>query len=132
VGLTKTEFMDIAQQMAESVWDFHDRFAVESLAGLPLPPLRGIEHVFGQLSEGRLQMQMEEVNELQEAVDLDEKDNAFEEAADVLYVALGTILVYDKFGYYGCQKVIVKNNNKTLGSHAIDENGKIVRKVVAQ
>ena len=51
------------------------------------------------------------------------------EAVDVLYVAIGTVLRLDsRISKVALKEVIDKNNNKTLITHYINEAGKVSRR----
>ena len=54
--------------------------------------------------------------------------NVANEAVDVLYVALGTIISIDKeLAVSALNEVIEKNNNKTDKTHYLNPEGKVVK-----
>lgn len=115
--ISKEDFLETVKEMAESVYDFHDRFEIDS-------------HdltVFEVLNQ-RVLLQCEEVGELCRALNKGMIDNAFEEAADALYIALGTIVSSSYFGLEACKQVAEKNNNKTPDNCTFSATGKIVKK----
>ncbi len=112
-------FVATAARLAGEVYDFHERWALES--GTPLEVLIR-----------RTPMLDEEVRELKDeierrAADFDEPAMA-EEAADVLFVALGHMEQLGAVGLAGMEAVTVKNIAKTTKSHfKHPETGKVTR-----
>ena len=108
-GLSDREqFVAAAARLAAEVYDFHERWALES--GTPL-----------EVMVRRTPMLDEEVRELREEVErpASEFDEAAmaEEAADVLFVALGHMEQLGAAGLAGMDAVTEKNIAKTTASH---------------
>ncbi|MDP6823888.1 MAG: MazG nucleotide pyrophosphohydrolase domain-containing protein [Dehalococcoidia bacterium] len=108
-GLSDRElFVGAAARLAAEVYDFHERWALES--GTPL-----------EVMVRRTPMLDEEVRELREEVErpASEFDEAAmaEEAADVLFVALGHMEQLGAVGLAGMDAVTEKNIAKTTASH---------------
>lgn len=104
----RERFIATAARLAAEVYDFHERWALES--GTPLEVLIK-----------RTPMLDEEVRELREEVErpsseFDEAAMA-EEAADVLFVALGHMEQLRGIGLAGMEAVTAKNIAKTTKSH---------------
>lgn len=116
----RERFIATAARLAAEVYDFHDRWALES--GTPLEVMRR-----------RSPMLDEEVRELREEVDrpapaFDEAAMG-EEAADVLFVALGHMEQLGAVGLAGMDAVTAKNIAKTTKSHFLHpETGKVTRR----
>jgi NTP pyrophosphatase (non-canonical NTP hydrolase) len=112
-------FVATAARLAGEVYDFHERWALES--GMPLEVLIR-----------RTPMLDEEVRELKDEIerkpaDFDEPAMA-EEAADVLFVALGHMEQLGTVGLAGMEAVTAKNIAKTTKSHfKHPETGKVTR-----
>ena len=100
--------MNTAARLAGEVYDFHERWALEP--GTPL-----------EVIIKRTPMLDEEVRELKEEVErpVSEFDEAAmaEEAADVLFVALGHMEQLGAVGLSGMNAVTKKNVAKTTKSH---------------
>ena len=129
--LPKQEFLDAIAEIAESVYDFHDRFEVEYLEEfvpepLTIPKLHYDDAM--SLLTRRILLQIEEIGELSRALNKGLFENAFEEAADILYIALGTIVSSGGYGIDACQIVAEKNNNKTLDNTKLSAIGKVIKK----
>ena len=102
--------------LAESVQAFHERF------GLVGPSDRA------ELLS-RIPIQDEEVLELQQAILGEPPERIAEEATDVLFVAIGTMLRLDPgLATKALASVIEKNDAKTADTHHINRAGKVVRK----
>ena len=112
-------FVATAANLAGEVFDFHERWALES--GTPLEVL-----------VRRTPMLDEEIRELKDeiertAAEFDEPAMA-EEAADVLFVALGHMEQLGTVGLAGMEAVTAKNIAKTTKSHfKHPETGKVTR-----
>lgn len=116
-------FLKTINDVAGSVYDFHDRFRIESLDSLSK------EDDVYEIMSTRVLLQTEEVGELCRALNKMEVNNIYEEGVDALYIALGTVLSSGNFGISACEKVVEKNNGKTLSSHGIGaSSGKVIRK----
>ncbi|HJM53968.1 MAG TPA: MazG nucleotide pyrophosphohydrolase domain-containing protein [Dehalococcoidia bacterium] len=107
-GSDRERFVETAARLAAEVYDFHERWALES--GTPL-----------EMIVRRTPMLDEEVRELKEeverpAAEFNEAAMA-EEAADVLFVALGHMEQLGAMGLVGMDTVTAKNIAKTTKSH---------------
>ena len=107
--------MDTADmvRMIESVEAFHERFGISEPA-----------------MDSRLELLMEEVAELRYAVQSESIERVANEAADVLYVVLGTFAVLPpQIVRNALRQVIYKNDAKTLETHYVNEaTGKVTRR----
>ncbi|MFP6679873.1 MAG: MazG nucleotide pyrophosphohydrolase domain-containing protein [Dehalococcoidia bacterium] len=105
---TREHFIATVARLAAEVYDFHERWALESKT-----PLETIVQ--------RTPMLDEEIRELKDeierpATEFDEGAMA-EEAADVLFVALGHMEQLGAVGLSGMEAVTAKNISKTSKSH---------------
>jgi len=106
-----TEFTELAK----SVNSLHNRFNIDGVA------------TRNELFK-RIPIQTEEVNELEQAIIKENPIDIANEAVDVLYVAIGTILRIEKnLAIKAIQQVIEKNDLKTCKTHHINDKGKISR-----
>ena len=117
-GDQERKIIDMVGRLAESVRDFHERFGL-----------------VGPSSEAellsRIPIQDEEVRELHEAVLSESPERVAEEATDVLFVAIGTMLRLDpELAAQALRQVIEKNDAKTKETHHINRAGKVVRKTL--
>ena len=125
VDYSREEFVAAVAEMAASVFDFHQRFDVPSIARLPQDP-DGLA-----VLRSRLAFLVEETGEHAKELNRGELGDASTEMADVAFVAMGTLLVLDRLGGEALRSVAAKNNAKTLETHLVDEtSGKLVRKVL--
>jgi len=123
--MQNSDFLKLVQAMADEVRRFHEFWP--QVARLP-------EHGVREVLEETLCLQEEEVAELRAetaadggAIDL---ERASEEAADVLFVALGTIYRLGDAGLEGLRKVVSKNSAKRSGDdYFFDEKRRKVRRV---
>ncbi len=114
-------FVAAVSQMAAEVWDFHDRFGVDDgeRAG------RTVEEALLQ----RAPYLREEFDEMLEAAREGDGDAACNEAADVLFVAIGNMVSLGDRGVTGMRAVTAKNARKTHETHAIrPDTGKLLPK----
>ncbi|MEC7871160.1 MAG: hypothetical protein VX868_03740 [Chloroflexota bacterium] len=118
----KTEFLDAVQKLAESVYDFHHRWNLIKKSKSPFESI--IER------KNLLQEEIDELN--QECLKLTSERSPkllSEEAADVLYVAIGHLFVLNNTGILAANAVSEKNNNKTTKTHYLDSTtNKVTRK----
>ena len=125
-NLRKERYMDAVSELAESVFNFHDKFEVPELDRIH--DSNNKELVLETLRR-RLSFLMEEVGEHSRALNRIELPNAVEEIVDVAYVALGTILVLGEQGDNSCHDVSSKNNSKNADDYVVNPiSGKLVRK----
>ena len=114
--MTITEVQDLISKLSESVQAFHNRFGVT-----------------GEITQkellSRIPIQEEEVRELNYSVLNESEERIANEAVDVLYVAIGTVLRLDPgTASSALREVIYKNNAKTLITHHVNEVGKVSRR----
>ncbi len=115
------EFVKAVSEMAREVWDFHNRWGFGSGHFSEQSPVGIIERRKAILGE--------EVRELEEAVAEDDVVAVCDEAADVLFVAIGHIEALGSAGLEGVRKVTTKNAGKTEATHAIrHDTGKLLPK----
>ena len=115
----RERFIATAARLAAEVYDFHERWSLES--GTPLEVMRR-----------RMPMLDEEVRELRDEIDRPEttfNESAMsEEAGDVLFVALGNMEQLGTAGLTGMDAVTAKNIAKTTTSHfKHPDTGKVTR-----
>ena len=109
--------LELIASLAKSVQDFHLRF------GLLGPCTR--EELLA-----RIPIQDEEVHELHQAILNETPERIASEAADVLYVAIGTLVSLDsELVAVALAEVIDKNSAKTERTHYINAAGKVVRRL---
>lgn len=115
------EFVQAVSEMAREVWDFHNRWGFGSGHFEDTNPASIVKRRKAILSE--------EVRELAEAVDDDDSIAVCNEAADVLFVAIGHVEALGADGIDGVRRVTAKNAGKTEETHAIREDtGKLLPK----
>lgn len=116
-SVSREDYLAAIQRIAESVYDFHERW--DQPLGV------GMDGAVPCLTK-RLSLHMEEVGEMARAVHQNDAGNAVIEAADELYVALGTVLALGVLA--PVHAVATKNNAKTHETHMVGPTGKIVRR----
>ena len=125
--VSRDEFVAAVSRLAESVYDFHQRFDVpninaNSASDCAVPRLCA-----------RLAFLMEEVGEHARELNIGALDDAASEMADVAFVAIGTLLELDALGVSASRQVANKNDKKTLQTHFIEKaSGKLVRRTQPQ
>ena len=113
---TSYEMGDLIKELAASVQGFHERFAL-------------VGPTSQQEMLNRIPIQEEEVRELHQAILQEPPENVANEAVDVLYVAIGTILRLEpELAAQAIREVIRKNDAKTWETHHINEAGKVARR----
>lgn len=115
------EFVDRIREMGAEVADFHARWP--QLARLPAP----LAEVAGETAV----LLDEEVQELRAELDAGQLDMeaACEEAADVLFVAMGLLCRLGQPGALAMERVTAKNRGKTEATHHYDAaRRKVVRR----
>jgi NTP pyrophosphatase (non-canonical NTP hydrolase) len=106
----------LVSDLSTSVRSFHDRFEI--------PKKSSREQLLT-----RIPIQDEEVRELKQAILYESMERIAEEATDVLYVAIGTLQCIDlHLVSQAIKNVIEKNDSKTVETHHINTDGKVVRK----
>ena len=113
--MSSTEFITAVDAMAREVADFHERWG--RVSRLPGDPSEVLGESFKILEE--------EVRELDAEIKTDGGDidlrAASDEAADVLFVALGIIHRLGPDGHAAVERVVAKNRAKTNQTHFFDE-----------
>ena len=115
------EFVQAISDMAREVWDFHNRWGFGSGHFEEANP--------ASIVDRRKAILTEEVRELREAIDENDDTAVCNEAADVLFVAIGHIEALGAEGLDGVRYVTAKNAGKTEETHAIrQDTGKLLPK----
>ena len=115
------EFVQAVSDMAREVWDFHNRWGFGSGHFGDSKP--------SSIIDRRKAILAEEIRELGEAVAEDDSSGVRNEAADVLFVAIGHIEALGSDGLDGVRYVTAKNAGKTEDTHAIrHDTGKLLPK----
>ena len=119
---SKKEFIDGITSIASSVYDFHARWNLLDSSSSP----------YKLLSE-REPLLQEEIKELIAEYNKDDQNRSVtllsREAADVLYISVGSMLVLGKNGIEAMNQVSEKNNNKTSKTHYFNKREKKVKKL---
>ncbi len=117
--MQREEFLRTVTEMADQVWDFHERWRFWPFDGPDRPPSEAIAERQAILDE--------EIDELGEAVQADDSEEIAAEAADVLFVAMGHVLSLREPGLAGVRAVTIKNAGKTEKTHRIrPDTGKLL------
>ncbi len=115
----KDVFVQAVSRMAEEVWDFHNRWGFGSGGFAAQTP--------ADIIRRRREILAEEIRELDEAATQNEADQVLNEAADVLFVAMGHVEAMGEAGVKGVDCVTRKNSLKTEATHAIrSDTGKLL------
>ena len=118
-GVTREEFVQAVSRMADEVWDFHERWG--------LPPFDGAARSPQESIARRQPILDEEIAELSDAVASGAATEIADEAADVLFVALGHVQSLLDAGVAGMRRVTAKNARKTEVTHRIrSDTGKLL------
>lgn len=126
-NVSRQEFVSAISRLAESVYDFHTRFAIPNINEKSHP-----DDVFPRLCT-RLAFLVEEAGEHARELNQGNLDRAADEMADVAFVAMGTLLELDFTGANACHSVAGKNDKKTLHTHMVEpSSGKLVRRTQSQ
>ena len=119
--VSEEEFVKTVSAMAREVWDFHNRWGFGSGHFEDTNP--------ADIINRRKEILAEEIRELSEAIDEDDTTGILNEAADVLFVAIGHVEALGHDGLDGVRYVTNKNANKTEETHAIrQDTGKLLPK----
>ena len=120
-SVEEEEFVQVVSDMAREVWDVHNRWGFGSGHFEDANPASVINR--------RKAILFEEVRELSEAVDENDSTAVCNEAADVLFVAIGHVEALGANGLDGVRHVTAKNARKTEETHAIrKDTGKLLPK----
>ena len=119
---SKKEFIDGITSIASSVYYFHARWNLLDSSSSP----------YKLLSE-REPLLQEEIKELIAEYNKDDQNKSVtllsREAADVLYISVGSMLALGKNGIEAMNQVSEKNNNKTSKTHYFNKSEKKVKKL---
>ena len=119
---SKKEFIDGITSIASSVYDFHARWNLLDSSSSP----------YKLLSE-REPLLQEEIKELIAEYNKDDQNRSVtllsREAADVLYISVGSMLALGKNGIEAMNQVSEKNNNKTSKTHYFNKREKKLKKL---
>lgn len=125
--IPRDEFVAAVSRLAESVYDFHQRFDIPNI-NANTPDNCAVPRLCA-----RLAFLMEEVGEHAHELNVGALDDAAAEMADVAFVAIGTLLELDALGISASRHVANKNDKKTLQTHFIEKaSGKLVRRAQPQ
>jgi NTP pyrophosphatase (non-canonical NTP hydrolase) len=117
--MQREQFIQTVSEMSGQVWDFHERWRFWPFDGPDRPPSRAIAERQAILDE--------EITELGEAVKVNDGEEIANEAADVLFVALGHVLSLREPGLAGMHFVTGKNARKTEETHRVrPDTGKLL------
>ena len=110
--ITKDEFVMSMMEMASSVYDFHDRFSLEEVNF-------NDEFETTMHMQYKIGRQLEEMGELNRALNRGDYDNMQEEIADNIYVAMGISLVTGNNSQVYIDDVVHKNGKKTPDNYIV-------------
>ena len=120
-AVSREDYVSAVTRMASEVWDFHNRWGFGS-------GMFTTADASDIISE-RTPILAEEIDELSDAVAAKFQQEVTDEAADVLFVALGHIEALGTRGIESVDRVTVKNAAKTEATHAIrSDTGKLLPK----
>lgn len=120
-AVSREAFVSAMTRMANEVWDFHNRWGFGSGMFSDAKP--------ADIISERTAILAEEIDELAEATAAMEHQEVADEAADVLFVALGHVEALGPIGVESVLRVTAKNAAKTAETHAIrPDTGKLLPK----
>lgn len=119
LGDDKLIFITAVQKMAESVWDFHERFDT---------PIALTESEFDKLSSSASNRISEEFNEYKDEINIRDFNLAGKELVDLVYASLDVLCRSSKFSITDIYEITRKNNLKNRETHYLNSDGK-VRKI---
>jgi len=115
-------YLAAMNRMAESVYRFHERFEIPSV------DTADVDGTLEALRQ-RLALLAEETGEHARALNRADIPDACKEAADIAYIALGTLLRLGSAGTEAANIVSDKNNLKTPSTHGKrSSTGKVLSK----
>ena len=119
LGIEREEFAAVVAAVAESVYSFHERFEIGCVdTSDPEAALDALRW--------RLALLDEEVGEHARELNRGNIEKAVDEAVDIAYIALGTVLRLGRDGLAACIAVSRKNDAKSASTHGKrDETGKV-------
>tara|TARA_B110000263_G_scaffold81294_1_gene71101 strand:+ start:33 stop:413 length:381 start_codon:yes stop_codon:yes gene_type:complete len=120
--VNRESFVNSIIKIAKSVYDFHSRW-----------DLLNKSKSYHLSIQEREELMMEEIRELSAEFNKKDEDKSevllCQEAADVLYVALGNMVGLNYEGVNAMNQVSEKNNQKTSKTHFFDKSLKKVKKL---
>ena len=111
LGIDRDGFMEGVQAIADSVYSFHDRFGIDLI---DTADQNGTLEALRQ----RLSLLAEEAGEHARELNRGNVELAIDEAVDIAYIALGTVLRLGGEGRDSCLSVARKNDSKSPSTHA--------------
>ena len=120
-AVSRDEYVGAVTRMACEVWDFHNRWGFGSGMFATVKASDVISERTPSLAE--------EIDELAAAAAAMDQQEVKDEAADVLFVAMGHIEALGADGIESVRRVTAKNAAKTEATHAIrHDTGKLLPK----
>ena len=120
--MTRKEFVGAAVRIAESIYDLHERFSLSGMKSV------SDKEVIWDLLD-RVPLLVEEYGEHVAEVRRADLPRAADEACDVVYVTLGTLLTLGRDVLSFVEVVAAKNDSKTYETHEISSvTGKLMKK----
>ena len=111
LGIERDGFMEGVQAIANSVYSFHDRFDIDRIdTADPDGTLEALRQ--------RLSLLTEEAGEHARELNRGNVEEAIDEAVDIAYIALGTVLRLGAQGRDSCLAVAQKNDAKSASTHS--------------
>ena len=115
----RDQFVNAVADMAAEVWDFHERFSIDSS--------KNATRTCHEVIIERAPMLREEFEEMLDEAKAKRESETCHEAADVLFVAIGNMVSLGNAGLEGVRTVTAKNVAKTHETHAIrPDTGKLL------
>ena len=115
----KENFVESISEMAEEVWDFHNRFGLGSGKHQKSSPI--------EIIEKRTNILDEEIDEMFEAIKNKDDKETLLELADILFVVMGHVESVGNSGIEAVKDITIKNSHKTLDKYAIrPDTGKLL------
>ena len=122
MDIDRCSFLEGISNLAESVYSFHERFQIPSVE------IIDSDTTF-ELFRERLLFLSEETGEHASALNRGDLEGAVQEAVDIAYIAIGTVLRLGFTGRSACFDVTKKNDAKTVERYGkLEGTGKVVRK----
>lgn len=120
MGIEQHDFVRSVNRLAESVYSLHARFGLPSVDNADTDASM-------EVLRKRLALISEELGEHARELNRSNLQSAANEAIDIAYIALGTVLTLGRAGTDACYSIAAKNDNKTLSSHrSPGSTGKII------
>ena len=120
--IEKESFTQGVLALADSVYSFHERFQIGCV------DTTDSEGTFEALRQ-RLVLLSEETGEHARALNRADVEGAVQEAVDIAYIAIGTVLRLGDAGRSACLDVSRRNDAKTPSTHSKrSDTGKVLQK----